>query len=180
MLNNLAEMHLRRAGWYLGRKVDISDQIEFWESCGYQTFDAGIRFMEEFGKLHIVDKYIFIPMNSLHERHHTTFAAEILAFYNEYSEYEKFEFNLFGQSREKILPVIMFEDSDPVYIFISESGNFFCDSGLRADNVDVLWNEWYNWGLDHEPRGLVLEWSKYYAGEKREFMPGGNITRKYL
>ena len=117
MLNRFADMYLKRAGWYPGRKIDIRDQIEFLESNEYQIFDAGVKFMEEFGKLHITDKFISTFDNSLTECHHTTFVDEILEFYHEYSEYEKFEFNLFGQSREKILPVIMFEDSDPIYIY---------------------------------------------------------------
>lgn len=49
MLNEIAEQQLRKAGWYPGRKVDISDQIDFWESLGYQTFDAAVKFMEEYG-----------------------------------------------------------------------------------------------------------------------------------
>lgn len=180
MLNELAEKQLRKAGWYPGRKVDISDQIIFWENHGYQTFDTAVKFMEEFGKLHITDKYIFTVTNSIHERNHTTYVTEILEDYNDYTEEDKSEFNLFGCAREKTLPVIKFEDSDPIYIFISEFGNFYCGSGLWADTVDVLWNEWYNWGLGHEPHGLVLEWDKYYAGEKRKFVPGGDIVRKYL
>ncbi len=73
MLNQIAEQQLRKSGWYPGRKVDISDQIEFWESHGYQTFDAAVKFMEEFGKLHIANKYIFTLMNSYHEERHTTY-----------------------------------------------------------------------------------------------------------
>ncbi len=180
MLNKIAEQQLRKAGWYPGRKIDIRDQIDFLKGNGYQIFDAGVKFLEEYGKLHIVDRYISTFDNSLTECHHTTFVNEILECYSEYSEYEKFEFNLFGQSKEKILPVIMFEDSDPIYIFISEFGNFYCDSGLWADTVDVLWNEWYHWGVE-EPHGIVLNWNEYYAGEKRKFIPAANkISRKYL
>ena len=93
MLHQIAEQQLRKAGWYPGRKVDISDQIEYWESLGYQTFDAAVKFMEEFGKLHIIDKYISSFDNTLCENHHSTFVTEILKHYNEYTEEDKFEFN---------------------------------------------------------------------------------------
>lgn len=162
MLNELAEQQLRKAGWYPGRKIDISDQIELWESRGYQTFDAAIQFTEEFGKLHITDSYIDTFDNSLSENHHTTFVSEILEFYNEYTEQDKFEFNLFGRVNEMILPVVEFDET--TVCFIGESGAFYRDtSGMRAVNSGQLWNEYY--GISSG------------TGEKRFF---NNMVWKYL
>lgn len=161
MLNQIAEQQLRKAGWYPGRKIDISDQIEFWESLGYQTFDAAVKFMEEYGKLHITDKYIFEVTNNLHEDHHSTFVTEILEFYNEYTEEERFEFNLFGYAKENILPVVQFNDGDTVF-FIGESGAIYCGSGLIAENSEILWNEYY--GKEY---GTTLFWDEIGMGKQR-------------
>lgn len=179
MLNEIAEQQLRKAGWYPGRKVDISDQIEFWESLGYQTFDAAVKFMEEYGKLHITDKYIFTVMNSLSEVSHTTFVSEILEFYNEWDERDKFEFNLFGNVKEKILPVLKIEEM--VVYFIGESGAFYCDEGLKAENSEVLWNEYYGSYIG-AASGWCLTWDKIETGEQRKRFSSGNGkgTRRYL
>ena len=161
MLNKIAEQQLRKAGWYPGRKIDISDQIKFWESLGYQTFDAAVKFMEEYGKLHITDKYISSFDNNLNEDHHTTFVTEILEFYNEYTEEEKFEFNNFGYAKENILPVVKF-DEDTVF-FIGESGVIYCDVGLIAESSEVMWNERY--GKEY---GIALLFSEIGKGEQRK------------
>ena len=172
MFNSLAEQQLRRAGWYPERKIDIQDQINFWENLGYQTFDAAIRFMEEYGKLHINEKFISNFDQRICECKHTTFVTEILEFYNEYTEQDKFEFNLFGMSKEKILPVVKFDDE--IVYFISESGGFYCDAGLVAENFEVLCNEHYG-----ETYGIALPWEKLNAGEKRKMFARKSI-RKYL
>lgn len=168
MLNQIAEQQLRKAGWYPGRRVDISDQVEFWESLGYSTFDAAIRFMEEYGKMHIIDKYISTFSNELCEKRHTTYVTEILKFYNEYTDEDKFEFNFFGKVKEKFLPVVKFDDE--VTYFIFESGGIYCDAGLIAETPEVLWNECYS-----DNYGIVLPWDKIGTGEKRK-----RYTRKQL
>ncbi|MBP1545844.1 MAG: SUKH-3 domain-containing protein [Oscillospiraceae bacterium] len=178
MLNKIAEQQLRKAGWYPGRKIDISDQIKFWESLGYQTFDAAVKFMEEYGKLHITDKYISSFDNNLNEDHHTTFVTEILEFYNEYTEEDKFEFNNFGYAKENILPVIMIEDT--VVCFIGESGIFYSDDGLRAENSEIFWNEYYG-GYVGTDCGWCLPWDKIGTGKQRtRFIGNGKGCRNYI
>lgn len=172
MLNETAEQQLRKAGWYPGRKVDISDQIEFWESLGYQTFGAAIRFMEEFGKLHVIEKFISDFNQEICIRKHTTFVTEILEFYNELDEQDKFEFNLFGMTKEKTLPVIKFDEE--VILFISESGGIYCDAGLMAETPEVLWNEHYS-----STYGIVLPWEDLGTEAKRKTFVKGSM-RKYL
>lgn len=167
----LAEQQLRKAGWYPGRKVDISDQIAFWENLGYPTFDAAIKFMEEFGKLHIVDRFIFKFNNSIIELHQTTFVTEILKHYHEYSDEEKHEFNLFGMNNKKILPI--FSADGEYTVFISETGEFYIDAGLIAENTEQFWNEKYG-----DEMGLALSWEKLARGEKRQIMKVG--VREYL
>ena len=178
MLNEIAEQQLRKAGWYPGRKVDISDQIEFWENLGYHTFEAAVKFMEEYGKLHITDKYISSFNNNINEDHHTTFVTDILEFYNEYTEQDKYEFNLFGRVKEKILPVIKIEDM--VVYFIGESGVFYRDEGLRAENSEIFWNEYYG-GYIGTDGGWFLPWDKIGTGDQRKrFTGNGKGCRIYI
>ena len=178
MLNEIAEQQLRKAGWYPGRKVDVSDQINFWESLGYQTFDAAVKLMEEYGKLRITDKYVFTVMNCINQTNHTTFVTDILEFYNEYTEQDKYEFNLFGCVKEKILPVIKIEDM--VVYFIGESGVFYGDDGLRAENSEIFWNEYYG-GYIGTDCGLYLPWDKIDTGEQRKrFTGNGKGCRNYI
>ena len=172
MLNEIAEMFLKRAGWYPGRIVDISDQIEFWESLGYETFDAAVRFMEEFGKLHIIEKFVSAHDHELCIRKHTTYVTEILEFYNEFDAQEKIEFNQMGMCKERILPVIKFDEENN--IFIGESGAFYCDHGLIAENSDVLWNERYS-----DDYGIALPWDKIGTGEQRKRYVRKSV-REYL
>ncbi|MDE7304200.1 MAG: SUKH-3 domain-containing protein [Oscillospiraceae bacterium] len=172
MLNKVAKRQLEKAGWYEGRKIDIYDQIEFWESLGYQTFDAAIRFMEEFGKLHIIEKFISDFNQEICVRKHTTFVTEILEFYNEYTEQDKFEFNQMGMCKEKILPVVQFDEE--YVIFIGESGAFYCDAGLKAESSEVLWNERYS-----TEYGSALPWDKIGTGEQRKRYVKSSM-RKYL
>lgn len=178
MLNQIAEQQLRKAGWYPKRNVDISDQIEFWESCGYQTFDAAVQFMKEYGKLHIIDKFISSFDNNLNEDRHTTFVTEILDFYNECDEREKFEFNLCGMAKEKILPVVRMEDE--VEYFIGESGVIYSDDGLCAETPEIFWNEYYG-GYVGTDCGWVLPWDKIGTGEQRKRLIGnGKGCRRYI
>lgn len=56
MLNKIAEQQLRKAGWYEGRKIDVSHFEKRFSEQGFDFFPAARRFLEEFGDLKIVDK----------------------------------------------------------------------------------------------------------------------------
>lgn len=43
---------LMRAGWYEGRKIDVTEQLKRYEACGFEIFDALPKFLEEFDKLY--------------------------------------------------------------------------------------------------------------------------------
>ncbi len=49
MLEDRTKKLLKKAGWYEGRKIDITKQIEYLEKSGYKVFEAARNFMEEFG-----------------------------------------------------------------------------------------------------------------------------------
>ncbi len=57
MLINIAKQQLRKAGWYEGRKVDLTEYEEGFSNQGCEFFSAAKKFLEEFGDLDIQDKY---------------------------------------------------------------------------------------------------------------------------
>ena len=164
MLIEKAKQQLEKAGWYEGRKIDISEQVKFLESLGYEVFDAARKFMEEYGELDIYDKYMFY--GSLSTEHHTTCIKEILWF-NKKS-------NLDEKVGQKTIPVLVL--CDEVYIFISEDGKFYVDRGLRCENSDDLWNDEYG-DVGH----FVLYWHEIAEGKplRKNFSPPQR-GREYL
>lgn len=44
---------LKEAGWYEGRKIDITEYVEYLESLGVEVLDSAKRFLEEFGELNV-------------------------------------------------------------------------------------------------------------------------------
>jgi len=46
---------LKAAGWYEGRKIDVSEQLKLYEECGFEVFDILPRFLEEFDGIHFDD-----------------------------------------------------------------------------------------------------------------------------
>lgn len=57
MLINIAKKQLRKAGWYEGRKIDLSKFEEEYAKLGCELFPAARNFLEEYGNLHFYDKY---------------------------------------------------------------------------------------------------------------------------
>ncbi|MEE1124669.1 MAG: SUKH-3 domain-containing protein [Acutalibacteraceae bacterium] len=50
---------LLRAGWYEGRKIDVTQQLERYKNCGFETFDILTKFLEEFDKLYFKKYDVF-------------------------------------------------------------------------------------------------------------------------
>ncbi len=58
MLLDIAKQQLRKAGWYEGRKIDLTKYEEAYAKIGCEMFPAARKFLEEYGDLDIQDKYI--------------------------------------------------------------------------------------------------------------------------
>ena len=164
MLIEKAKQQLEKAGWYEGRKIDISEQVEFLEGLGYEVFDAAKKFMEEYGELDIYDKYMFY--GSLSTNHHTTCIKDIFIGHKKMDYDEKV-----GQ---KTIPVLVW--CDEVYIFISEDGKFYVNRGLKCENSDELWNDRYG-----DVSYFVLTWKEIAEGKslRKNFSPPQR-GREYL
>ena len=145
MLTDIAKQQLRKAGWYEGRKIDLSKYEEAYAEVGCKLFPAARKFLEEYGDLDIQDKYIstatyengdhFIVINrSLIDVAYCCYPRDL--------ELEKMVDELFHQ---KILRVGAIDHGN-IDIYISEDGRFFVNwyfDGLWAENSDQLWNEYY-------------------------------------
>ncbi|MBD5140312.1 MAG: hypothetical protein HDT25_02690 [Ruminococcus sp.] len=156
MLNEVAKQQLKKAGWYEGRKIDITEQVKFLESLGYEVFDAAKKFMEEYGELDIYDKYLF--MGELSQKHHTTCIKDLF-YEHPMRGIEKYDID--EEVGQKTIPVAIF--SDQVYIFISEDGWLYNDRGLKACNNAELWND--NYG---DTSHFILLWDEIAEGKPRK------------
>ena len=58
MLTDIAKQQLRKAGWYEGRKIDLTKYEKAYAEVGCKLFPAARKFLEEYGDLDIQDKYI--------------------------------------------------------------------------------------------------------------------------
>ena len=174
MLTDIAKQQLRKAGWYEGRKIDLSKYEEAYAEVGCKLFPAARKFLEEYGDLDIQDKYIstatyengdhFIVINrSLIDVAYCCYPRNL--------ELEKMVDELFHQ---KILRVGAIDHGN-IDIYISEDGRFFVNwyfDGLWAENSDQLWNEYYG-----EEYGRA-SWEDLKAGKGRTMFK--KKVKKYL
>ena len=174
MLLDTAKQQLRKAGWYEGRKIDLTKYEEAYAKIGCELFPAARKFLEEYGDLDIQDKYIS-PVKDKNGNPTTSINRSLINVANCCSrrdnELEEMVRNLFGQ---KVLKVGLI-DCGNIYIFISEDGRFFVNwyfDGLWAENSDQLWNEYYG-----EEYGRA-SWEDLKAGKGRTMRK--KQIKKYL
>ena len=151
MLTDIAKQQLRKAGWYEGRKIDLTKYEEEYAKIGCEMFPAARKFLEEYGNLHFYDKGYYINESS---------TELVYCCGHRDRKLEELVENLFGQKLLKVGLV----DCGNIYIFISEDGRFFVNwhsVGLWAENSDQLWNEYYG-----EDYGWAT-WNDLKAGKGR-------------
>lgn len=151
MLEEKVMKLLKRAGWYENRKIDITDQVKMLESSGYKVFDAAKKFMQEFGELDIIAKYIDLGEEDYDE--HTTRYEDMKYSYERSTNYDE-------KVGERTIPVCRLYSGEYV-VCISESGRFFIRQGMSAKDIDNFWN-----GLLGEYQGGFLDWIDYKSGNE--------------
>ena len=164
MLEYKANNLLEKAGWYEGRKIDITKQVEFLEQEGYEVFDAAKKFMEKYGELNIKATYIDFQGEEDYDEHSTEY-EELKFYYGHHSNYDE-------KVGEKTIPVCELFNGEFI-VCISESGKFFIDQGLYALDSDGFWN-----GQLGEFKGGFLSWVNYRAG--KEFKLSGYKNKNYI
>ncbi|MEK0224260.1 SUKH-3 domain-containing protein [Bacillus proteolyticus] len=126
-ISNKTIEELKKAGWYEGRKIDISETVKFLEERGFEVFESAKRFMEEFGELRInVEKIRSNGSKTISE--HTTCIKEVIGVLD--SSF----FGLEDYIDEKVIPIGSLYDFE-INLYISESGRIFEATGWTGDTV---------------------------------------------
>ncbi|MFI8708219.1 SUKH-3 domain-containing protein [Bacillus sp. NPDC077411] len=126
-ISNKTIEELKKAGWYEGRKIDISETVKFLEERGFEVFESAKKFMEEFGELRInVEKIRSDGSKKISK--HTTCIKEIIGVLN--SSF----FGLEDYIDEKVIPIGSLYNFE-INLYISESGRMFKSIGWVGDNV---------------------------------------------
>jgi len=151
MLEKKVKEILTRAGWFENRKIDIINYVKILESAGYEVFDAAKKFLEEFGELNIIAKYIDLGEEE-YDKHSTCF--------EDLNYYFKYDTNYDEEVGERTIPVCKLHRGEYI-VCISESGEFFVSEGMWAKDSDNFWN-----GILGEYKGGFLNWIDYKAGKE--------------
>ncbi|EEM08267.1 hypothetical protein bmyco0003_49790 [Bacillus pseudomycoides] len=126
-ISNKTIEELKKAGWYEGRKIDISENVKFLEERGFEVFESAKKFMEEFGELRInVEKIRSNGSKTLSE--HTTCIKEVIGVLDSSC------FGLDDFIDDKVIPIGSLYDFG-LNLYISESGRIFESTGWVGDNA---------------------------------------------
>lgn len=122
---------LLESGWYKERRINIGNILYEYEKHGFKVFDKARTFLQEYGEMFIDQSYAF--EGESHAIKYSIFIKDILQFCkNEKINYCEYE--------EKVIPVILINyDETFKLIYISETGKFYSDEKIFAEDIDLLW-----------------------------------------
>lgn len=136
---------LKNAGWYEGRKIDITENIEFLKEKGFEILESGKRFMEEFGELNINVEEVLHGTTYISK--HTTCIKRVVGIL------DSSRFGLKKYVKEKVMLIGALGGFE-INLYISESGRIFMSVGWAGDSI---WEAWDN--IINE-KGMI-PWSKF-------------------
>ncbi|MGE6599701.1 SUKH-3 domain-containing protein [Bacillus proteolyticus] len=126
-ISNKTIEELKKAGWYEGIKIDISENVKFLEDRGFEVFESAKKFMEEFGELRInVEKIRSDGSKKISK--HTTCIKEVIGVLDSSC------FGLENFIDDKVIPIGSLYDFE-INLYISESGRIFEATGWAGDTV---------------------------------------------
>ncbi|WP_410983094.1 SUKH-3 domain-containing protein [Bacillus cereus] len=126
-ISNKTIEELKKAGWYEGRKIDISENVKFLEERGFEVFESAKKFMEEFGELRInVEKIRSDGSKKISK--HTTCIKEVIGVLDSLC------FGLENFIDDKVIPVGSLYNFE-IDLYISESGRIFESIGWTGENA---------------------------------------------
>lgn len=126
-VSNKTIEELKKAGWYEGRKIDISENIKFLEERGFEVFESARKFMGEFGELKINVEKIW-PDGSKQISKHNTCIKEVIGVLDSSC------FGLDNFIDDKVIPIGALYNFGTL-LFISESGRIFKSIGWVGDTA---------------------------------------------
>lgn len=123
---------LMRAGWYEGRKIDITEQLKYYQECGFEIFDIIPKFLEEFDQLYF-KKYDVFQIEKRYElreedykpRAYTCFDSKKPRFFTQYEYHTGIEQcqAISTLVKERCVPIG--KDNVNNTIFLTESGKIY-------------------------------------------------------
>ena len=125
-MNDKSKEILKEAGWYEGRKIDLTDILEVYNKNNVEVFPKAKEFLEEFGDIIIKDDgrpyHVFDIKRLFRRRYRPMLAEELSILFNE--------------------KVIRLGDcSGYIYsVYITESGRIYNDFGYLGDNKHDIWD----------------------------------------
>lgn len=119
---------LKRAGWYEGRKIDITENLKFLEERGFYVLDSAKSFMEEFGELKINVEEILKDGTKSISKHTTCIKETVGILDNRHFNLDK------HYNREKVMVIGALYDFG-TDLYISESGRIFDSIGWIGDST---------------------------------------------
>ncbi|WP_066875012.1 SUKH-3 domain-containing protein [Clostridium mediterraneense] len=127
-MNKRTETLLKKAGWYEGKKIDISNIVKIYEESGKEVFPKAKQYLEEFGNIiiytkSIVDRKKMIPFHILD-----------VEYLFERGYYEGLARQLELTLGEKVLKIGATSGYEN-HLYISESGNFYDSFGFVGNDI---------------------------------------------
>lgn len=119
---------LKRAGWYEGRKIDITENLIFLEERGFYVFDSAKSFMEEFGELKITVEEILKDGTKSIAKHSTCIKESVGILDSSFFDLDEY------YSCEKVMLIGTLYDHG-TDLYISESGRIFDSIGWIGDST---------------------------------------------
>ncbi|WP_242274642.1 SUKH-3 domain-containing protein [Bacillus cereus group sp. BfR-BA-01310] len=126
-ISNKTIEELKKAGWYEGRKIDISENVKFLEERGFEIFESAKKFMEEFGELRINVEKIWSDGSKKISKH-TTCIKEVIGVLDSLC------FGLDDFIDDKVIPVGSLYNFE-IDLYISESVRIFESTGWAGENA---------------------------------------------
>lgn len=130
---------LKDAGWYEGRKIDISAIERHYKEYGFEVFPEVKKFLEEFGMLEILVEY-----KNGKKQVHSTNPLKVVGDYFCHGKFSAEEY----YAGERLVPVGQCCDGN-LLLYVSELGKIYHDTGKCGDTF------WEGWECLINKQGLV-------------------------
>ena len=149
---------LEEAGWYEGRRIDITEMVHNLEKSGFVVFDAAKRFMEEFGELKLENRRVLPDGTILYGRTET-----INVNCTEWLELERNNLDKYLDERTIYMGNM---GSGELFFYITESGKFITPIGFKGNDPWEFWENVFfrktsmTWEAYYDKYNLIPYWKK--------------------
>lgn len=130
---------LKKAGWYEGRKLDITEKVKRLEALGYEVFEEAKLFLEEFDDLKMLQEAPYYDNDEEYPRYNRFNVSWFLDYLEKESPEDR-EWIIENQltepkAKEKTIPIGELSDGY-MYLFITESGRIITDITIEGNSIE--------------------------------------------